>query len=67
MKTVSLGLKEIIAILDPLNQNAYDKLFQALEKKVIQNIGEEGWLKIWNSDEWAVNLNLDFEEEVLNG
>lgn len=61
--TVNLSLNELIAILDPLNANAYDKLQQALEKKAIDLIGEDAWLKTWNSDDWAVSLNLEFKGE----
>jgi acetyl-CoA carboxylase carboxyltransferase component len=59
-QTVNLSLNEVIAILDPLNANAYDKLQQALEKKAIALVGEDSWLNAWNSDEWAVSLNLEF-------
>jgi len=66
MKTVSLSMNEIIAILDPLNQNAYDKLQQALEQKAIAVLGDEvSWLALWNSDEWAIKLDLTFDEEVI--
>jgi hypothetical protein len=61
--TVNLSLNEVIAILDPLNANAYDKLQQALEKKAIDLVGEDEWLTIWDSDNWAVNLNLEFKGE----
>ena len=64
MKTVKLSLREIIAILDPLQRNAYDKLQHALEKKAMAEIGEENWLKVWDSDEWHVNMELIFDEEV---
>jgi len=65
MKTVKLSLKEIIAILDPLQQDAYDKLQYALEKKAMAEIGEENWLKVWNSDEWQVNMELIYDDEVV--
>jgi hypothetical protein len=65
MKTVKLSLRELIAILDPLNPNAFDKVYRALEKKAIQEVGEENWLEIWNSDEWQVNAELIFDEEVI--
>jgi hypothetical protein len=65
MKTVKLSLRELIAILDPLNPNAFDKIYRALEKKAILEVGEENWLEIWNSDEWQVNAELIFDEEVI--
>ena len=64
MKTVKLSLKELVAVLDPLHTNAYDRIFLALEKKAMQEVGEENWLKIWNSDEWQVNAELIFDEGV---
>lgn len=64
MKTVSLNIGEIISILDPLSPDAYDKLVRALEKKVVKNLGEDQWLKVWNSDDWTVNLILNYAEEV---
>jgi hypothetical protein len=63
--TVNLSLNEVISILDPLNANAYDKLQQALEQKAISLVGEDSWLNVWNSDEWAVSLNLEFKGEIL--
>lgn len=62
MKTVNLNIGEIISILDPLNPNAYDKLQSALEEKVSKDIGEEQWLKVWNSDDWTVTLTLNYAE-----
>ena len=65
MKTVTLNIAEIIAVLDPLNQDAYDRLQQALEAKAIAILGGDEWLEVWNSDEWTVNLNLNFNDEVI--
>jgi len=62
MKTVNLSIEEIISILDPLNQSAYDKLQSALEEKVSKDIGEDQWLKVWNSDDWTINLTLNYLE-----
>jgi len=64
MKAVSLNIGEIIAILDPLNPDAYDKLEQALGAKVIKEMGEEQWLKVWESDDWTMNLTLNYAEAV---
>ena len=64
MKTVSLSMNEMIAILDPIHQEAYFKLFTALEDKVMEAIGEDKWLKVWNSDEWRTKLTLEYDEEV---
>jgi hypothetical protein len=64
MKTISMSMGEIIAILDQINPEAYDKLQNAIESKVIEQIGENSWLKIWNSDEWRITLKLDFLEGI---
>ena len=64
MREVSLNIGEIIAILDPLNPDAYDKLEKALGAKIIEAIGEEEWLKVWNSDDWTMNLTLNYAEAV---
>ena len=64
MKTVSLNIGEIISILDPLSPDAYDKLEQALGAKIAEEIGEEQWLKVWNSDDWTMNLVLNYAEEA---
>ena len=64
MKTVSLSMNEIIAILDPINQEAYFKLFTALEDKVMEDIGEDKWLTVWNSDEWRIKLTIEYDEEI---
>ena len=66
MKTVSLSMNEIIAILDPINQDAYNKLQQALEAKAIEVLGDDvSWICVWGSDEWKIKLDLTFNEEVL--
>ena len=63
MNTVSLSMNEIIAILDPIHQEAYFKLFTALEDKVMETIGEDKWLKVWNSDDWRIKLTLEYEDK----
>ena len=62
MKTISMSMGEIIATLDPINQEAYDKLQTAIQAKAIKQMGEDGWLKVWNSDEWRITLKLDYLE-----
>jgi len=64
MKTVSLSMNEIIAILDPINQDAYNRLQLALETKVGADIGDEKWLRVWNSDEWRIKLTLEYDEDA---
>ena len=62
MNTVTLSMNEIVAILDPFNQDAYNNLQMALEEKVSKNIGDDKWLEIWNSDCWRIKLTLEYEE-----
>jgi hypothetical protein len=64
MATVSLNMYEIIEILDPLNQNAYDKLQSKLEEKLCKLISEDKWLEIWDSGNWSIDMTLNIEEEV---
>jgi len=62
MKTVNLSMQEIINILDPIHQNAFDLLNNAIQEKLIDQIGEERWLKTFDSDNWNIKLNLNYEE-----
>jgi hypothetical protein len=62
MKTISLTIGEIIAALDPVDPNAFDNLYKALEAKAITEIGLDNWLKVWESDNWTVKTQLFFEE-----
>jgi hypothetical protein len=60
MKTVSLNLMQIIATLDPLHHDAYDLLQRELMYKAQELIGEEQWNKVFDSDDWTVNMTLTF-------
>jgi hypothetical protein len=62
MKTVSLNLMQIIATLDPLHHDAYDALQRELMHKAQELIGEEQWSKVFDSDDWTINMNLMFNE-----
>jgi hypothetical protein len=62
MKTVSLNLMQIIATLDPLHHDAYDLLQRELMYKAQELIGEEQWNKVFDSDDWTVNMTLTFNE-----
>lgn len=61
IKTVTLTMQEIINVLDPLNPNAFDLLNSALQEKVINDIGEDAWLDTFDSDNWNMKLNLNYE------
>jgi len=65
MNSVSLTLGEIIAALDPVNEEAFNNLYKAIEAKAIAKIGEENWLKVWNSDNWTVKTELFFKDISL--
>lgn len=61
MLTVTLNQGEIIAILDALHSNAYDKLQQALEAKIPDDKAA-AWLESWEAQQWEIKLNLNYEE-----
>jgi hypothetical protein len=63
IKTVNLTMQEIIDILDPINPDAFNLLNNALQEKVINDIGEDAWLKTFDSDEWNIKLSLNYEVE----
>jgi len=65
MKTVSLSMNEIISILDPFTEDAYNNLQRALEGKANAQIGEDKWLDVWNSDNWRIKLTLEYIEKDL--
>ena len=62
MQTVSLNLGQIIATLDPLHHDAYDVLQRELMERAISAIGRAKWDKVFDSDEWTINMNLVFNE-----
>jgi len=53
-----LNQGEMMEILDPLHQNAYDKLQGALEKKVCTLLPESKWLEIWEAGDWNIEVSL---------
>jgi hypothetical protein len=63
MKTVSLTHQEIINILDAIHPNAYDLLQSAIENKAIDELGEDAWLKRWETGNWDIKLNLNYGDE----
>lgn len=62
MKTVSLNLMQLIAILDPIHKDAYDALQRELMEQAVTAIGREKWDKVFDSDDWTINMNLVFNE-----
>ena len=61
IKTVTMTMQEIINVLDAINPNAFDLLNSALQEKVINDIGGDEWLKTFDSDNWNIKLNLNYE------
>jgi hypothetical protein len=61
IKTVTMTMQEIINVLDAINPNAFDLLNSALQEKVINDIGGDAWLKTFDSDNWNIKLNLNYE------
>jgi hypothetical protein len=54
---------EMMEILDPVNQNAYDKLQSALEQKICQSMPEDEWLSIWEKGNWEIEMSINFEKK----
>jgi hypothetical protein len=61
IKTVTMTMQEIINVLDAIHPNAFDLLNSALQEKVINDIGGDEWLKTFDSDNWNIKLNLNYE------
>ena len=68
MPKFTLNQGEMMEILDPLNQNAYDKLQGAIEKKICEVLAEKKWLEIWEEGNWNIELSITFNniEELSN-
>ena len=68
MPKFTLNQGEMIEILDPLNQNAYDKLQGAIEKKICKVLSENKWLEIWEEGDWNIEMSITFNniEELSN-
>ena len=62
MPKFTLNMYEIMNILDPINQNAYDKLQSALEHKICKTMYTKEWLDIWDTGEWNIEMSITFEE-----
>jgi uncharacterized protein YfbU (UPF0304 family) len=55
---------EMMEILDPVNQNAYDKLQSALEEKICKSMSEDQWLSTWESGNWEIEMSINFTEKT---
>jgi uncharacterized protein YfbU (UPF0304 family) len=60
MNKFTLNQGEMMEILDPLNQNAYDKLQGAIEQKICEVLSEKKWLEIWEEGDWKIELSITF-------
>jgi hypothetical protein len=63
MPKFTLNMYEMMEILDPINQNAYDKLQSALEQKICKAMTEDKWLSVWNGGEWEIEMTINFKEK----
>jgi hypothetical protein len=68
MPKFTLNQGEMIEILDPLDQKAYDKLQGALERKICEVLSENKWLEIWEEGDWNIEMSITFNniEELSN-
>jgi uncharacterized protein YfbU (UPF0304 family) len=55
---------EMMEILDPINQNAYDKLQSALEQKICKTMSEDEWLSLWEDSEWEIEMTINLKENT---
>ena len=62
MPKFTLNMYEIMNILDPINQNAYDKLQSALEHKICKTMYTKEWLDIWDEDNWEIEMSISWKE-----
>ena len=66
---VKINQGEMMEILDPLNQNAYDKLQGALERKLCEVFSEKAWLKAFEDGDFEIemtlNANINLNEEEV--
>lgn len=63
MPKFTLNMYEMMEILDPINQNAYDKLQSALEQKICKTMSEDEWLSAWEKGNWEIEMSINFEEK----
>ncbi len=64
MPKFTLNMYEMMEILDPVNQNAYDKLQSALEEKICKSMSEDQWLSTWESGNWEIEMSINFTEKT---
>jgi len=64
MPKFTLNMYEMMEILDPINQNAYDKLQSALEEKICKAMPEDEWLSAWEGGKWSIEMSIEFEEKT---
>lgn len=62
MPKFTLSMYEMMEILDPINQNAYDKLQSALEQKICKAMSEDEWLAMWEESEWNIEMTINLKE-----
>ena len=62
MPKFTLNMYEMMRVLDPINQNAYDKLQSALEHKICKTMYTKEWLDIWDEDNWEIEMSISWKE-----
>ena len=62
MPKFTLNMYEMMRVLDPINQNAYDKLQSALEDKICKTMTTSEWLDIWDEDNWEIEMSISWKE-----
>ena len=69
MLKFTLNQGEMIEILDPLHQRAYDLLQGGLERKICNVLAESKWLEIWEEGDWNIEMSITFNspKELENG
>lgn len=64
MTKFTLNMYEMMEILDPINQTAYDKLQSALEQKICKAMPENDWLSIWEGGDWEIEMTIELKDNA---
>ena len=60
MPKFSLSSGEMLEVLDKLNENAYDKLVNAIEEKICKVLSEKKWIEIWEDGDFKIEMSITF-------
>jgi hypothetical protein len=69
MPKFSLSSGEMMHILYELHPNAYDRLVNELEKKILDVLSEKKWIEIWTDGDFKLEFSVVFDdiEELKDG